>query len=49
MLTEPCIDPDSLKIIAIPVLVTAGEKDLILRSETELIAFFGISLLHQRC
>ena len=38
MLTEPHIDPDSLKNIAIPVLVTAGEKDLILRSETELIA-----------
>ncbi len=38
MLTEPYIDTDSLKIIAIPVLVTAGEKDLILRSETELIA-----------
>ncbi|SFG67201.1 alpha/beta fold hydrolase [Oribacterium sp. WCC10] len=38
MLSEPHIDPDSLKNIAIPVLVTAGENDLILRSETELIA-----------
>ena len=38
MLTEPHIDPDSLKNITIPVLVTAGENDLILRSETELIA-----------
>ncbi len=38
MLTEPHIDPDSLENITIPVLVTAGENDLILRSETELIA-----------
>ena len=38
MLTEPHIDPESLKNITIPVLVTAGENDLILRSETELIA-----------
>lgn len=38
MLTEPQIDPASLKSIRIPVLVTAGEHDLILRSETEKIA-----------
>ena len=38
MLTEPHIDPDSLENITLPVLVTAGENDLILRSETELIA-----------
>ena len=38
MLTEPDIDPESLKTISIPVLVTAGEHDLILRSETEMIA-----------
>ena len=38
MLTEPQIDPDSLKNISIPVLVTAGEKDIILRTETETIA-----------
>ena len=38
MLTEPHIDPDKLKSISIPVLVTAGENDLILRSETEKIA-----------
>ncbi len=38
MLTEPRIDPESLKNIRIPVLVTAGEHDLILRSETEKIA-----------
>ena len=38
MLTEPHIDPEELKGIKIPVLVTAGENDIILRSETELIA-----------
>lgn len=37
MLTEPHIDPESLKNIKIPVLVTAGENDLILPAETELI------------
>ena len=38
MLTEPDIDPEELKDIRIPVLVTAGEYDLVLRSETEKIA-----------
>ena len=38
MLTEPHINPESLKKIRIPVLVTAGDNDLILRSETEKIA-----------
>ena len=38
MLTEPHIDPEALKAIRIPVLVTAGEHDLILLSETEKIA-----------
>ena len=38
MLTEPDIDPRSLQQITIPVLVTAGERDLVLRSETERIA-----------
>ena len=38
MLTEPHIDPGTLKKIAVPVLVTAGENDLILQSETEMIA-----------
>lgn len=38
MLTEPQIHPKALKSIRIPVLVTAGENDLILRSETEKIA-----------
>ena len=37
MLTEPQIDPETLQRIKIPVLVTAGENDLVLRSETELI------------
>lgn len=37
MLTEPNIDPESLKEISIPVLVTVGENDLILRSETDTI------------
>ena len=38
MLTEPLIHPEALKNIRIPVLVTAGEHDLVLRSETEKIA-----------
>lgn len=38
MLTEPHIDPAALRGIDIPVLVTAGEDDLILREETERIA-----------
>ena len=38
MLTEPHIDPEALKGISIPVLVTAGEYDLILESETKKIA-----------
>ena len=38
MLTEPQIAPEDLKRIRIPVLVTAGEHDLVLRSETERIA-----------
>ncbi len=38
MLTEPHISPESLRTISIPVLVTAGEFDLVLRSETEAIA-----------
>ena len=37
MLTEPHIDPQSLKNLDLPVLVTVGEKDLILRSETDKI------------
>ena len=37
MLTEPQIDPSSLQKIRIPVLVTAGENDLILQSETDRI------------
>ena len=38
MLAEPSIDPEDLKKITIPVLVTAGEHDLILLSETEKIS-----------
>ena len=38
MLSEPHINPETLKDISIPVLVTAGENDLILQSETEKIA-----------
>ena len=38
MLTEPRIDPAALEGVRIPVLVTAGEHDLILRAETEKIA-----------
>ena len=38
MLTEPHIDPKSLKSITIPVLVTAGDDDLILPEETWLLA-----------
>ena len=37
MLTEPHIDPESLRAITIPVLVTAGDHDLILREETDRI------------
>ncbi len=37
MLTEPEIEAGELHRIRIPVLVTAGEHDLILRSETEII------------
>ena len=37
MLTEPHISPDSLKSISIPVLVTVGDNDLILREETDRI------------
>lgn len=38
MLTEPHIDPLELRRIAVPVLVTAGENDLILREETDRVA-----------
>ena len=38
MLTEPDIRPEELEKINIPVLVTAGAGDLILREETEKIA-----------
>ena len=38
MLTEPHIDPKSLAAITIPVLVTAGDDDLILPEETWLLA-----------
>lgn len=38
MLTEPRIDPRDLERIQIPVLVTAGEHDLILPEETRRIA-----------
>ena len=38
MLTEPRISEEELKSVRIPVLVTAGEHDLILPSETEKIA-----------
>ena len=37
MLEEPNIDPESLPRINIPVLITVGENDLILPSETETI------------
>ena len=37
MVTEPHIDPQALAQIAIPVLVTVGEHDLILPEETETI------------
>ena len=37
MLTEPHIDPEELGNIRIPVLVTVGEDDLILREETDRI------------
>ena len=38
MLTEPDIDPEALRRITVPVLVTAGEHDLILPEETARIA-----------
>ena len=38
MLTEPHIDPKSLESIRIPVLLTTGENDLVLRAETQRIA-----------
>ena len=38
MLTEPDIDPSSLKAVKCPVLVTAGRKDLISPEHTALIA-----------
>lgn len=38
MLTEPDIQAGELARIRIPVLIAAGERDLILRSETERIA-----------
>ena len=38
MLSEPQIAPETLEGIDIPVLVTAGEKDLVLREETLRIA-----------
>lgn len=38
MLNEPHIDPEALKTITVPVLVSAGETDLILQTETERIA-----------
>ncbi len=38
MLTEPHIDPSSLKQITIPVLLTVGDHDLILPEETDRIA-----------
>ena len=38
MLTEPDIDPNALESIAIPVLITAGEFDLVLPEETWTIA-----------
>ena len=38
MLTEPRIDPRALGKIGIPVLVTAGEHDLILPAETDRLA-----------
>ena len=37
MLTEPHIDPEMLGKIQIPVLVTVGDNDLILRTETDRI------------
>ena len=38
MLTEPHIEPEALENIDIPVLLTAGENDLILPEETQRIA-----------
>lgn len=38
MLTEPHIDPEALRRITVPTLVTAGEHDLIREQETRRIA-----------
>ena len=38
MLSGPHIQEEELKAISVPVLVTAGEKDLVKRSDTEFIA-----------
>ncbi len=38
MLTEPHINPEELRKIKIPVLITAGENDLIIPEETKRIA-----------
>lgn len=38
MLTEPHISPSALRRIACPALITAGERDLVLRQETLRIA-----------
>lgn len=38
LLTEPNINPDSLKTIKVPVLVMAGEKDVVKEQHTKLIA-----------
>ncbi len=38
MLTEPNINPEELRKIKIPVLITAGENDLIIPAETRRIA-----------
>ena len=38
MLTEPHIDPEALRRITVPTLVTAGEHDLIQEQETRRIA-----------
>lgn len=37
LLSEPNINPDSLKAIQIPVLVMAGETDIIKQQHTKLI------------
>jgi pimeloyl-ACP methyl ester carboxylesterase len=38
LLTEPNIDPDSLKRISVPVLIMAGENDIVRQGHTKLIA-----------